>query len=109
MVGVTQIERIEASVQQPQRTLKEENRRLVGEVERMKKTEERLEKDNIRLRGNRRKFKDEEKIAVLEARGLIDESEIKRLQERYREVTDQKVALAEQLAVSSSTRTRSSD
>lgn len=110
--GVGQLGQIQASIQEAQETLKAQNRRLSGEVERLKRTEERLEKDNARLRGNRRNLKDENaqlremlaiaegKVAALEAKGVIDDSEIKRLQERYREVTDQKVALAEQLAVS---------
>jgi chromosome segregation ATPase len=106
-----QVEPVE-SRDQGRRTLEEENVCLIAEVKRLEKVEQGLDKENARLRGDRRSLKDENahlrrmlavgegKVERLEEKAVVDGSEIKRLQERYREVTDEKVALAEQLAVS---------
>lgn len=81
----------------------DENAELSAEVARLRKMEDRLERlkqENAKLQQDRRKLqaKNEEQEERLKSAGL----DIERLQERYRAVMDEKVELAEQLAVSNS-------
>jgi DNA repair exonuclease SbcCD ATPase subunit len=71
---------------------------LKGEVERLERAEHQLEQEIALLGRDRRKW--EEENEELKRKSLEDRDEIKRLQERYRDVMDEKVALAEELAVS---------
>jgi predicted nuclease with TOPRIM domain len=78
--------------------LEKENRKLLEENERLRKVEERLMRENVKLREDGREVKAENWNQ--ERQSQIDEAEIHRLRECYRVIMEEKVALAEQLAVS---------
>lgn len=78
--------------------LADENRRLGEEVERLRNVEEQLLRENAKIREDRRNIKREKRNQKAQLDSA--EAEVQRLQERYRVTTEEKVALAEELAVS---------
>lgn len=78
--------------------LAQENRRLLEENEYLRKVEERLMQENAKLREDGRKMRAESRDHKRQSR--IDKAEIDRLRECYRVTMEEKVSIAERLAVS---------
>lgn len=76
----------------------EKSRILLEEVERLRKVEGGLIGENAELRGDRDQLREE--IGDLKKKFSEDAARLRRLQESYRELMDEKVALAEQVGVS---------